>query len=56
MIWYNLFFFFFFLNVSAVRVFETFDREFHYSHKEFFGRALSVGLHVLLGFTEDMMM
>ena len=46
----------FYLNVSAVRVFETFDRESHHSHKEFLGRALSVGLHVLPGFTEDMMM
>ena len=46
----------FYLNVNAVRVFETFDRESHHSHKEFLGRALSVGLHVLPGFTEDMMM
>ena len=46
----------FYLNASAVRVFETFDRESHHSHKEFLGRALSVGLHVLPGFTEDTMM
>ena len=44
------------LNVNAVRVSETFDRESHHSHKEFLDRALSVGLHVLPGFTEDMMM
>ena len=42
----------FYLNVSAVCVFETFDRESHHSHKEFLDRALSVGLHVLPGFTE----
>ena len=46
----------FFLFVSAVRVFETFDRESHHSHKEFLGQALSVGLNVLPGFTEDMKM
>ena len=45
----------FYLNINAVRVFETFDRESH-SHREFLDRALSVGLHVLPGFTEDMMM
>ena len=46
----------FYLNVSAVRVFETFGRKSHHSHKEFLGRALSVGLHVLPGFNEAMMM
>ena len=46
----------FYLNVSAVLVSETFDRESHHSHKEFLGRALSVGLHVLPGFTEAMTM
>ena len=46
----------FYLNASAVRVFETFDRETHQCHKEFLGRALSVGLHVLPGLTEAMMM
>ena len=46
----------FYLNVNAVRVFEAFDRESHHSNKEFLDRAQSVGLHVLPGFTEDMMM
>ena len=46
----------FYLNASVVRVFETFDRESHHSHKEFLGRALSVGLHALPGFTEAMTM
>ena len=46
----------FYLNVNAVHVFEAFDRESHHSHKEFLDGAQSVGLHVLPGFTEDMMM
>ena len=46
----------FYLYVNAVRVSETFDRESHQSHTEFLDRALSVGLHVFPGFTEDMMM
>ena len=36
-----------YLNVNTVR---------HHSHKEFLDRAQSVGLHVLPGFTEDMML
>lgn len=42
------------LNANAVRVMEAFGSESHHSHKEFLDRAQSVGLHVMPGFTTDM--
>ena len=42
------------LNANAVRVYEAFGRESHHDHRQFLDRAQSVGLHVMPGFTTDM--